>query len=114
MPSVVLALVASVPLLLLPPGVCPCHVFGLECHDSLTPDRDGPDDQEHDCGCPKVKTLSAPGVPLTHTANQTLVLDCVPELGVAVITGEQTFPPVPLPRALADPSLYLTLRALRC
>jgi hypothetical protein len=114
MPSVLIALVASLPLLLLPPGVCPCHVFGLECDDFATPHHNGPDDQDHDCGCPKVKVLAAPAVPVSHSGDTGLVLGVVPDALFAENNVEVVFQPVLLPHALADPSLYLMLRALRC
>jgi hypothetical protein len=117
MPSILTALLASLPLLLLPPGVCPCHVFGLECHNSLAPDRDGDGDSDgdQDCGCPKVKTLASPGMTISPQCDSTPSLAAVPETSISPGDGAR-----PSPEALssridfAAPPLYLTLRALRC
>ncbi len=115
MPSFLLALLASLPLLVLPPGVCPCHAFGLECDGGAGHELPGHDDHDGDCGCPKIKTLAGPYAPANATPDLGFIFAVVPAPAVIAQRNDELPPrPVAFARAHADPPLYLTLRALLC
>src|SRR5262245_24365639 len=109
MPSLLITLLASLPLVLLPPGVCPCHVFGLECDGAAGSEQDEHQGDDHDCGCPKVKVLAAPETPQDGQAGPAVVLDTLLEVPPRITVCGHDLEPVPLAPPLVDPPLYLAL-----